>query len=46
MTKVICPEDGKICEMKEEDKQGQGCWFCPKIQEKLLEVREDGCEKT
>ena len=29
MTKVICPEDGKICEMKEEDKQGQGCWFCP-----------------
>lgn len=44
MTDVtICPEDGKVCEMRDEDKQGQGCWFCPKIRNILkAEVSESG----
>ena len=24
--------DGQICTMTEEEKKGQGCWLCPKIQ--------------
>ena len=32
MTK-ICPDDGTICTMKEDDKNNRGCWLCPKIQE-------------
>jgi len=30
--KIICPADSQVCDMKEEDKHGQGCWLCPKIQ--------------
>ena len=29
---LICPDDGKVCEMKEVDKHGQGCRLCFKIQ--------------
>lgn len=30
--KIICSADSQVCDMKEEDKHGQGCWLCPKIQ--------------
>lgn len=30
--KVLCPDDGEICLMTEEEKKGMGCWLCPKIQ--------------
>ena len=30
--KIICSADSQVCDMKEEDKHGQGCWLCFKIQ--------------
>jgi predicted RNA-binding protein YlxR (DUF448 family) len=30
--KVLCPDDGEVCLMTEEEKKGMGCWLCPKIQ--------------
>lgn len=45
MTINICPEDGTECTMTEEEKKGQGCWFCPKIQE-MLGGGDDGKERS
>jgi hypothetical protein len=39
---LICPDDGKVCEMKEVDKHGQGRWLCPKIQN----LRDTPYDKT
>ena len=39
---LSCPDDGKVCEMKEVDKHGQGCWLCPKIQN----LRDTPYDKT
>lgn len=30
--KRLCPADGAACTMTDEDKNGRGCWLCPKIQ--------------
>lgn len=38
---VKCPDDGKVCTMTEEEKQGQGCWLCPKIQGALKRAKEE-----
>lgn len=40
---VKCPDDGEVCMMTEEEKDGQGCWLCPKIQgalEKAINERD------
>jgi hypothetical protein len=47
--KLICPEDGMKCILTEEQKDGKGCWNCPKIQgllEKMKEVDEGGEKQT
>lgn len=38
---VKCPDDGENCMMTEEEKQGQGCWLCPKIQGALKRAKEE-----
>ena len=38
---VKCPDDGEVCTMTEEEKQGQGCWLCPKIQDALKRAKEE-----
>ena len=38
--KIICPDDGMKCMLTEEQKDGKGCWNCPKIQEILSETKE------
>lgn len=38
---VKCPDDGEVCTMTEEEKQGQGCWLCPKIQGALKQSKEE-----
>lgn len=45
--KRLCPDDGSVCFMKEEDKHGKGCWLCPKIQnmrETPYDKLKDGVE--
>ena len=37
---VKCPDDGQICMMTEEEKKGQGCWLCPKIQGALKQAKK------
>jgi len=37
----ICPDDGCVCNMSEEDKHGQGCWLCPKIQNMRKNDKEE-----
>lgn len=47
--KMICPEDQQLCIMTEEEKGGQGCFNCPKVQDvlrKMKEVDEGGEEQT
>lgn len=48
---MMCPEDREICIMSEEEKQGMGCWLCPKIQDMRespydKEVNKDGEESS
>ena len=38
---VKCPDDGEICTMTEEEKKGQGCWLCPKIQGALEKAKNE-----
>lgn len=42
----ICPDDGKLCVMKDEDKDNRGCWLCPKIQKLREGGKNDGKEKV
>jgi len=38
--KMICPEDQQLCIMTEEEKDGQGCFNCSKIQDVLRKMNE------
>lgn len=38
--KILCPDDGRECIYPE--RQDEGCWNCPKIQDLLQEVTKSG----